>query len=196
MFNFINTTSLGRADLITLADCNPFLTLATGGYRPTWSTCDSAIGFDSPGGTSPSSASVFLRAPMSISQYINQAPNSGATNWQERLTASAKTFNVPVNGERGFQQNGTALGVSCGTTTSCANTAEPLTRQLRGMVGLSSGTATVSGFSPAFTSSTSFVCVGTDYTSAAAVKIVNASASSITITGTGTDTVGYICIGV
>jgi hypothetical protein len=193
VFNFINTSTLGQADLITLADCNAFLTLATGGYRPQWTNCDSAIGFDSPGGTSSSSAALYLRAPTSISQYINVLPTG--SNWLERLSTTAKVFNVVVSGTLGFQQNGTAIGIFCGTTTSCANTAEPLTRQVYGTVTLSSGTATITGFSPAFTSSSSFVCTGTDGTSAAAVKVVNASASSITITGTGTDTVGYICTG-
>lgn len=191
LFNFINPNTLGQADLITLADCNPFLTLATGGYRPAWSTCDTAIGFDAVG--SLSSVGVYTRASSSISQYINVLPNG--SNWSERLNSSGKTFSVAVNGQAGFEQNGTALGQYCGTTTSCGNTARPLARQVYGTVALSSGTATVSGFSPTFTSTSSFVCTGTDGTSAASVKIVNASASSITITGTGTDTVGYICIG-
>ena len=192
VFNFINTTTLGLADLITLADCNPFLTLATGGYRPTWSTCDTAIGFDAVG--SLSSVGVYFRASSSISQYINVSPTG--SNWLERLNSSGKTFTVPVNGQAGYQQNGTALAQYCGTTTSCSNTAEPLARQIVGKVALSGGTATVTGFSPAFTSSSSFICTATDSTSLAAVKIVNASASSVTISGTGTDTISYICIGI
>lgn len=194
LFNFINPSSLGLADLITLADCNPFLTLATGGYRPHWTQCDTAIGFDSPGGTAPSSAALFLRAPKSISQYINVLPTG--SNWLERLTTVSKAFAVVVNGQSGFQQNGTPLGIYCGTSASCANTAKPLTRQVYGTVTLSSGTVTVTGFSPPFESSSSFVCVGTDSTAVAPVRIVNASASSITITGNGTDTVGYTCTGI
>lgn len=193
LFNFINPASLGQADLITLADCDPFLTLATGGYRPRWTKCDTAIGFDSPGGTAPLSAALYLRAPNSISQYIDVLPTG--SNWLERLTMVSKAFAVVVNGQIGFQQNGAPLGIDCGTTASCANKAKPLTRQVYGTVTLSNGTAAVMGFSPPFTGNSTFVCIGTDSTSVAPVRIVNASASSITITGRGSDTVGYICTG-
>jgi len=108
MLNFINFGWLGQSDLITLADCNPFLTLATGGYRPSWSTCDTALGFDSAPGASQTTAGLFLRAPYSISQYINALPTG--SNWLERLTATGKTFNVPV------AVNGN-LAVSGGTVT-------------------------------------------------------------------------------
>jgi hypothetical protein len=96
--------------------------------------------------------------------------------------------------------NGTIISGStaqdCGTTTTCSATNISATVKIvKGSVALSTGTATITGISPAFTSSSSFVCTGTDGTSAAAVKIVNASSSSITITGTGTDTVNYICSG-
>jgi hypothetical protein len=40
--NFINFGLIGQSDIIPLADCNPFLTLATGGYRPGWSACASS----------------------------------------------------------------------------------------------------------------------------------------------------------
>lgn len=193
LLNFINPTTLGQTDLITLADCNPFLTLATGGYRPKWTRCDTAIGFDSTGGIAPSSAAVYLRAPVSISQYINALPTG--SNWLERLTAASKTFNVIVNSASGFQQNGVAFGVYCGTTATCENVTKPLTRTVYGSVSLKGGTAKITGFSPAFTNSSSFLCTGTDSTSAAPVKIVNDSATSITVTGTGTDTVAYICVG-
>ena len=108
MLNFINFGSLGQGDLVTLADCNPSLTLATGGYRPAWSQCDTALGFDSAAGAAQTSAGVFLRAPYSISQYINALPTG--SNWLERLTAAGKTFNVPVS------VNGN-LAVSGGTLT-------------------------------------------------------------------------------
>ena len=85
--------------------------------------------------------------------------------------------------------------VTCGTTTTCSNTAQTSPRIVWGTVALSSGSATVTGMSPAWTSTTSFSCTGTDTTSAAAVKIVNASTSSITVTGTGTDVINYHCIG-
>lgn len=96
-----------------------------------------------------------------------------------------------------------AIAQDCGTTTTCAATAITATLKIvKGSVPLSSGapsTATVTGFSPAFTSSSSFVCTVTEASSATGnlLKVVNASASSITITGpaTVTDVINYICIG-
>jgi hypothetical protein len=94
------------------------------------------------------------------------------------------------------------IAKDCGTTTTCSATDISSTvRIIKGSVALASGTpstATVTGFSPVFSSTTSFVCTGTNATTQAnPVKITNASASSITITGpnTVTDTINYICVG-
>lgn len=82
----------------------------------------------------------------------------------------------------------------CGTTTTCSKTGFTSPRIVIGTVALTAGAATVASMT-AWTSTSSFVCVGTDQTSAAAVKIVNASTTSITITGTGTDVIAYQCVG-
>jgi hypothetical protein len=82
----------------------------------------------------------------------------------------------------------------CGTTTTCANTANGSYRMIFGNVTLSTGTALV-GSITAFTSTSSFVCTGTDKTAVAAVQIVNTSTSSITINGTGSDSIDYQCVG-
>lgn len=90
---------------------------------------------------------------------------------------------------------------SCGTTTTCANTANGSNRTVFGTVALTSGTpstATITGISPAFASSSSYVCTATNQTTQGnALKVANVSGSSFTITGpnTVTDTVGYQCIG-
>jgi hypothetical protein len=83
---------------------------------------------------------------------------------------------------------------TCGSTTTCANTLQSAPRIVNGTVTLAAGTATVTGMT-AWTSTSSFVCVGVDQTAAAAVKIVNASTSSITVTGTGADVIAYHCNG-
>jgi hypothetical protein len=85
---------------------------------------------------------------------------------------------------------------SCGTTSTCANTAESTTaKMVFGSVALSGGSVTVSGISPYYTSTTSYFCNGTDSTAAATVTITRTSTSSITITGTGSDVINYFCIG-
>lgn len=82
----------------------------------------------------------------------------------------------------------------CGVTTTCSNSGFTAPRLLVGTVTLAAGTATVTAMT-AWTATTSFNCVGTDTTAAAAVKIVNTSTTSITVTGTGTDVVSYQCVG-
>jgi hypothetical protein len=91
---------------------------------------------------------------------------------------------------------------SCGTTSTCSHTALTTAQIIVGSAPLVSGTpstVTITGFSPAFTSTTSYDCNVTDETNAAnnLLKVVNTSASSITITGpaTNTDTISYVCIG-
>lgn len=107
------------------------------------------------------------------------------------------------NGTGGF---GTPLAVAaqgCGTTSTCAATNILATLKIaQGSAPLVSGTpsaVTITGISPAFTSTTSFNCAVTDQTAAAnnLLKVVNTSTSSITITGANgiTDVAGYICIG-
>jgi hypothetical protein len=88
-------------DLITLQDSNFPLTVATAGERPANAAGDMAIGLDQAGGLTQ-------RAATSISSYINALPTG--TNYQERLTATGKTFNVPVT------VNGN-LSVTSGTVT-------------------------------------------------------------------------------
>lgn len=90
---------------------------------------------------------------------------------------------------------------SCGTTTTCANTANGSNRIIFGTVALTSATpstAVVTGIT-AFTSTSSYVCVLTNMTNAAnnILKVVNTSTTSFTITGpnTITDTIAYQCIG-
>ena len=133
-------------------------------------------------------------------QTVGGGNNPDPHGFVEAGTAP-NAFGGIVNAQSGLQQNGTALAINCGTTTSCANTAAPLAHIVYGSAPLVSGTpstAVVTGISPAFTSTTSFACSADEATTAAnGVKIVNTSTSSITITGpnTVTDTISYICIG-
>ncbi|HTS37815.1 MAG TPA: hypothetical protein VMH04_19225 [Candidatus Solibacter sp.] len=88
-------------DLVTLQDSNFAKTMATSGERPSSDAGDMAIGLDQTGGMAQ-------RAATSISEYINAIPSG--TNFLERLTGAAKTFNVPVT------VNGN-LTVASGTVT-------------------------------------------------------------------------------
>lgn len=90
----------------------------------------------------------------------------------------------------GFQA---AKVYDCGASSSCSNTLATSPQIVFGSVGLSGGTATVSGISPGFP--TNYQCVGTDATAANAVKILVASPTSFTVTGTGSDVISYQCVG-
>lgn len=81
----------------------------------------------------------------------------------------------------------------CGASSSCSNTLATSPQIVFGSVGLSGGTATVSGISPGFP--TNYQCVGTDATATNAVKILVASPTSFTVTGTGSDVISYQCVG-
>ncbi|HTY84194.1 MAG TPA: hypothetical protein VMB19_08240, partial [Silvibacterium sp.] len=92
-------------DLITLADSNIGKTLATSGLRPSNDPADIAIGTDQSGGLS-------VRAGNSISSYINTTP--GGSNWLERLTNSAESFQVPVSTTKGI--TGASIGPFAATS--------------------------------------------------------------------------------
>jgi hypothetical protein len=84
----------------------------------------------------------------------------------------------------------------CGTTTTCADTVSTLRQTVYGHATLSTGTATETGFSPAFTSTATAECFANDRTDATkTASAVLASTSSVTLTGTGSDVIGYLCYG-
>ena len=92
---------------------------------------------------------------------------------------------------------------ACGTTSTCANTAISTNAKIIiGSAPLVTGapsTVTITGISPAFTSSTSYVCTIAGQSSATTglYSVANVSGSSFTITGPASTTtvVNYICAG-
>jgi hypothetical protein len=115
LYGFLNTGSLGQTDMLTLAYSNPFLTLATPGYRPAASASDTAIGFDSVGSSLATAAQMAFRAPVAISSYVGSLFDN--SSYKERLTSSAKTFNVPVTINGNLTVTGSCSGCSGGSGT-------------------------------------------------------------------------------
>ena len=95
--------------LLTLGNCNQSKTFATYGYRPTGDSCDTWVGLDNPN-TGLSSAQLAFGAPVSISSYIGSIGDNAS--YLERLTATRKTFNVPVTINGNLTVTGTCIG--CG----------------------------------------------------------------------------------
>jgi hypothetical protein len=92
--------SLGPFHIITLVDSDPAKTLADAIHRPSNDDKDTYIGLDVPaGGASLSQSQLAFGAPVSVSNYIGNKGDGAA--WKERLTASEKTFAVPVAIQKG-----------------------------------------------------------------------------------------------
>jgi len=109
-FNPGPADSVVPRQIITMMDGSPQQTFATPGYVRTGSALDSFIGTDS-------SSSVGLQdqtygAPAGHFFYVNDAGTSGTT-WLEGLTASLKTFKVPVQFNTGITLAGITGAVQC-----------------------------------------------------------------------------------
>jgi hypothetical protein len=104
------TSSTGPSHFITLFDSNLNKTLGAATNRPSNDTNDTYIGYDANNGRA-ASIGLSFGAPTSISNYIGNVGDG--RNWEERLTATAKTFTVPVSAP-GFQ-----IGGSYGTNGQC-----------------------------------------------------------------------------
>lgn len=147
---------------------------------------------------------------------LNLTANAGGA--ATRFTFGAETTAVPAFAMSSTNINtvlgdGTAGGTltagniaamqSCGTTTTCSATAIATgARIVFGSAPLVSGTpstAAITGISPAFTSSSSYVCTLAGQSSATTglYSVANVSGSAFTITGPAATTtvVNYICAG-
>ena len=130
---------------------------------------------------------------------INQAQTWSGTQSGMAIAAPAITGNmtyansVPV---ANLTLSNHPLAQNCGTAAACSHTALTAANIIMGTVPLVTGTQTVTGFSPGFTSTSTFNCVTNDTTTITnPSKALPASATSITVTGTGTDVISYICSG-
>jgi hypothetical protein len=94
-FSTVPAALLTPHHIITLIDSQPGLTQATSGYRPPANQNDTWIGTDAPHNTALSSGQLAFGAPKFISNYIGNTGDNAS--WLERLTASSKTFAIPVS---------------------------------------------------------------------------------------------------
>lgn len=145
---------------------------------------------------------------------IGQPQWFGSSDKAGSCTASAELINPYININTGNEFACTSSTwvkgpyfASCGTVAACATApSSPAVKVIYGTVALSSASpsaATVTGISPAFTSSSSYVCavapVGADATIAGAgVAVSNVSSTSFTVTGQNSvsTVINYVCAGI
>jgi hypothetical protein len=108
--NFEAPVASGPHHIITLVDSNFAKTLSTINFRPPNDANDTYIGLDNPGNGTAANAQLAFGSPVSISEYIGNVGNN--TSYLERLTGSAKTFNVPVTINGNLTVTGSCSG--CG----------------------------------------------------------------------------------
>jgi hypothetical protein len=107
----------GFTPLITLGDSNWEKTWASGNHRPTADANDLDLGYEG------SIDTLYSRAQKEVRAYVGKVPDG---NPQERLSATAKTFNVPVtiNGDLTIKGKCTGCsGESSGAALTSASSA-------------------------------------------------------------------------
>jgi hypothetical protein len=132
-------------------------------------------------------------------QIVLSGPLSGAVSFAATLKGS---FSASRNDTLPDASGTVSLAAdyACGATSRCSATPVNGARTFYGDATLTSGspsTVTITGFSPPFTSTSTFECTASDNTSQSALKVSKVSTTGITITGpnTVTDSVSYICKG-
>ena len=125
---------------------------------------------------------------------------SGATTATATTMAFAQAGNITLN--MPANAGGVPTVYSCGATTgavACGNTATGATAHVViGVATLASNSAALTGFSPAFTSSSTWSCVANDITTRAnVVQMIPQSGTAATITNTtgASDVINWLCAG-
>jgi len=110
----------GFTPLITLGDSNWGKTWATPGHRPPADPDDLDLGYEGNIDT------LYSRAQSDIREYVGKLPDG---NPQEDLSASTKTFNVPVTVHGDLTVTGKCNGCAGGTSSSAGQWSVSLTDQ-------------------------------------------------------------------
>jgi hypothetical protein len=113
-----NAQTVPSGEIITLVDSNPSKTQASSGKRAATDASDSYIGNDAPG-AAVNAVQLAFGAPAAISAYIGNAGDN--VSFLERLTATKKTFNVPVTINSNLTVTGTCTGCGSGGGSGTVN---------------------------------------------------------------------------
>ena len=147
--------------------------------------------------------STTMTAPTITSPNISGAVSGGASYAAPTLTTPTITSGISGSGTYTFPSNtgGMPIVVNCGPTgtANCGNTAAGANAKVfYGTATMTAGSATISGLSPTFTTTTSGACIGIDQSGSSGVlaEVVISGVSSLTVSGTGSGVVWYMCVGV
>jgi len=120
--NFITPPSIASVNnqhFLTLINSIPNTTFGTLSLRPPASANDTYIGTDCAPSCAIGAGRLSFGAPVSISSYIGNIGDN--SSYLERLTASAKTFNVPVTVNGNLTVTGTCTGCGSGSGSGTVN---------------------------------------------------------------------------
>ncbi len=211
----IRANQIKLSDIFAFTGANTHAAAETFSVQPVITPTTNQLLF----GTAPNQTTINFPAPSGNVTITGPNTTDTLVGRSTTDTLANKTLTSPViTGGLAVAQGGTAQTVastfsasagaypvmfSCATTSTCSNTALGTTARIFfGSAPLVSGTpsaVTITGISPAFTSSSTYVCTVTDATTATnnLLKVVNVSGSSFTITGpnTLTDTINFQCTG-
>lgn len=117
-----------------------------------------------------------------------QTFTAGATIGNTVTTAAGQPY--------AYYFDGTKLWIGGGPqVVSPAGTGQPNAHSVMGVCTLGTNCAVTFTGSAAFTGASYYVCLATDNSAAAAVKVTYLSGTAATFTGTGTDVISYLCVG-
>jgi hypothetical protein len=108
-------SSIPGTEIMTWGDSNVDKTTATSGNRPSWDALDTYVGVDQVRNAYPLNYQLAFGAPISVSNYIGSVPDG--VSWKERLTASQKSFTVPLSATKYL------TAVDCSSAIGQCNTA-------------------------------------------------------------------------
>lgn len=202
VFAFTGANTHAAAETFSV---QPVVTPTTNQFLVGTSPNQTTLNFPAPSGA------ITLSFPITTDTVVGRATTDTLTNKNiagSEINSGVVGVSVGGTGQTAASTFSASAGaypiaIGCGTSAACSNTAQGTTAHVvfgsAPLVSGSPSTVTVSGISPAFTSSSSYFCQATEATTASnnLLKVANVSSSSFTITGPNslTDTVNFLCIG-
>lgn len=177
--------------------CSSNLLTFTGFNGSTTETA--AINADSGGDlvlTPASGQLVSAQGALAATGAISSSSTVSGTQLASTIAAGTAPMTVATNNATRITYmttGGNPVITACGSTTACTASQDQAGYVAHGSIGLTGGTATITGLP---FSTTAWICLTNDTTNVAnGSKMQEASSSTATVTGSGTDNIVYVCFG-